>query len=81
MNFLDERAIREAVGFSRKAAGFTYKASFQRCDHKTRPPGVEMRCKFTKKILGHALDENIDLTGAPETLSRIKTHDRCLASS
>ena len=49
-------------------------------NRKAGKSGTEIFSKRDEKILRCGFDEDIDLAGAPETLPRIETYNRRLAS-
>ena len=51
------------------------------CSRYATASGIQILCKIDKEIFGGAFNEDVDLTGTPETFLRVETHQRWLASS
>src|SRR5204862_4568531 len=50
------------------------------CNGCATASGIQILCEINKEILGGAFNEDVYLTGAPETFARIETHQRGLTS-
>ena len=70
MNFLHKRSWVVVIEFRHPSSHpFATKSG----NRDARASGIQILCKINEEIFRCALDENIDFTGAAETLARVET--------
>src|SRR5262249_21220808 len=53
--------------------------SLENCNGDATAPGIQFCCQIGKEIVRRRFDEDVDLTGASETLPRVEAHHLRLA--